>query len=153
MRNFFQPYQDDMLTCRKTYFDIPFAHRQHLHDGHCAYVHGHNWDISVTFACDQPDENVFVLDFGKLKFIKKWLDDNFDHACLFSKDDPLRDKLVNAAPEAWKIYIVEKCCCEGIARHLYGIFGKLVASETGGRVRVVSVEVSEDKKNTAKYSQ
>jgi 6-pyruvoyltetrahydropterin/6-carboxytetrahydropterin synthase len=60
-----------MLTCKKTYFDVPFAHRQHLHDGHCSFVHGHNWDISITFACDKTDENGFVVDFGKLKFLKK----------------------------------------------------------------------------------
>ena len=58
------------LTCTKTYFDVPFAHRQHLHDGHCSFVHGHNWDIRVTFGCERTDENGFVVDFGKLKFLK-----------------------------------------------------------------------------------
>ena len=74
-----------MLTCRKTYSDIPFAHRQHLHDGHCAFVHGHNWDISITFGCEKTDENGFVVDFGKLKFIKEWLNANLDHACVFAE--------------------------------------------------------------------
>ncbi len=142
-----------MLTCRKTYSDIPFAHRQHLHDGHCAFVHGHNWDISITFGCEKTDENGFVVDFGKLKFIKEWLNANLDHACVFAESDPLRDIIVSSAPEAWKVYTVEQCCCEGIAKHLYNVFGSLVAEKSGGRVRVISVEVSEDKKNTAKYSE
>src|SRR4051812_26092027 len=64
-----------MLTCRKTYTDIPWAHRQHRHDGHCAYLHGHNWSITITFGCREPDENGFVLDFGKLKFLKHWIDE------------------------------------------------------------------------------
>lgn len=141
-----------MLTCKKTYFDIPFAHRQHLHDGHCAFVHGHNWDISVTFACDKTDGNGFVVDFGKLKFLKNWIDENLDHSCVFSKSDPLAERLVAAAPKAWKVYAVDECSCEGLARHLFSVFGGLVSGATGGRVRVVEVEVSEDKKNTAKYS-
>lgn len=141
-----------MLTCKKTYFDVPFAHRQHLHDGHCSFVHGHNWDISVAFACDKTDENGFVVDFGKLKFLKNWIDENLDHACVFSASDPLRERLREAAPEAWKIYIVEQCSCEGLAKHLFGVFNKMVADTTASRVRVISVEVSEDKKNTAKFT-
>ncbi len=141
-----------MLTCTKTYFDIPFAHRQYLHDGLCAFVHGHNWDISVTFACDRTDENGFVVDFGKLKFLKNWIDENLDHSCVFSKSDPLMRVLRDAAPEAWKIFVVDQCSCEGIARHLFGVFNDLVLRETSSRVRVVSVSVSEDKKNTARFA-
>lgn len=141
-----------MLTCTKFYYDIPFAHRQHLHDGHCSFVHGHNWDIGVTFGCTHTDENGFVVDFGKLKFLKKWIDENLDHACAFSKNDPLREKLVAAAPEAWKIFVCDECSCEGLARTFFEVFDKMVREATGSRAYVVSVEVSEDKKNTAKYS-
>ena len=140
-----------MLSCKKTYFDVPFAHRQHLHDGHCSYIHGHNWDISVTFVCDETDENGFVVDFGKVKFLKEWIEAHLDHACLFSNDDPLVEKLRAAAPEAWKIYQVEQCSCEGLARHLYNVFNGMVTEETGGRARVYCVEVSEDKKKSALF--
>ena len=142
-----------MLSCTKTYFDIPFAHRQHLHDGACAKIHGHNWDISVTFSCDKTDENGFVVDFGKLKFIKAWINENLDHSCVFSKDDPLADKLVSSAPVAWKVCIVDQCSCEGLARHLFKIFNRLVREHTNGRVRVTALEVSEDKKNTARFDE
>ncbi len=115
-------------------------------------MHGHNWDISVTFACDRTDENGFVVDFGKLKFLKNWIDENLDHSCVFSKSDPLMRVLRDAAPEAWKIFVVDQCSCEGIARHLFGVFNDLVLRETSSRVRVVSVSVSEDKKNTARFA-
>ena len=132
-----------MLTCTKTYFDIPFAHRQYLHD----------WDISVTFACEKTDENGFVVDFGKVKFIKKWIDENLDHACVFSKADPLAERLIAAAPEAWNARFVQECSCEGLARHFFGIFNALVRENTAGRAWVVRVSVSEDKKNTACYGE
>ena len=141
-----------MLTCKKTYFDIPFAHRQHLHDGHCSFVHGHNWDISITFACSDTDENGFVVDFGKVKFIKKWIDEHLDHACVFSDSDPLAQKIIASVPEAWKVYFVPQCSCEGLAKHFFGVFDNLVREHTNNRAWVVAVEVSEDKKNTAMYS-
>ena len=138
-----------MTTCTKKYFDIPFAHRQHLHDGHCSFVHGHNWDIFITFACDRLDENGFVVDFGKLKFLSEWIGKNLDHACVFAHSDPLKEKLVGAAPEAWKIYEVDSCSCEGLAAHFLEIFDALVRENTNNRVWVCCVEVSEDKKNSA----
>ena len=67
-----------MLTCSKTYRDIPFAHRQHRHDGHCALIHGHNWAITLTFACRETDANGFVVDFGDLKYLKTWIAQNLD---------------------------------------------------------------------------
>lgn len=142
-----------MTTCTKIYHDVPFAHRQYLHDGHCAFVHGHNWDIAVTFACALPDENGFVVDFGKLGFIKEWIAQNLDHACVFSTKDPLAQKIMESAPQAWKPYFVEAPSCEGLAEHLFEIFNKMVSEHTGGRVRVCALEVSEDKKNTARYSE
>ena len=51
-----------------------------------------------------------------------------------------------------RIYLVEQCSCEGLARHLYGVFDALVRERTANRVRVHSVRVSEDKKNSAEDS-
>ncbi|GHC04017.1 6-pyruvoyl trahydropterin synthase family protein [Cerasicoccus arenae] len=141
-----------MITCRKTYRDVPFAHRQPFHDGHCAYIHGHNWSITVTFAAHERDRNGFVVDYGKLGFLKDWIEEHLDHACVFHKDDPLREQLVSAAPEAWKVYVVDDCSNEGIAMHLSEVFGQLVDEFTQGRVWVISVEVEEDSKNAACYT-
>ena len=44
------------VTCSKRYSDIPFAHRQHKHDGHCAFIHGHNWAFELTFVATSLDE-------------------------------------------------------------------------------------------------
>lgn len=141
-----------MLTCSKTYHDIPFAHRQHHHDGHCAYLHGHNWSIRLTFSCTVPDKNGFVVDFGKLKYIREWIDTHLDHACLFNEDDPAREALLKAHPELFKAYFLPNCSCEGLAQHLHGIFDPMVRAHTDNRVRVASVEVSEDSKNAASYT-
>ena len=140
-----------MLTCKKTYRDIPFAHRQHLHDGHCALIHGHNWSITLTFACKEPDANGFVVDFGKLGYIKDWIAAHLDHACLFNEDDPEKDRLLKDYGQLFQPYVLPNCSCEGIAQHLYEIFDPKVRAATLERVWITSVEIEEDSKNSAKF--
>jgi 6-pyruvoyltetrahydropterin/6-carboxytetrahydropterin synthase len=141
-----------MLTCKKTYRDIPFAHRQHHHAGHCAQIHGHNWAITLTFACREPDVNGFVVDFGELKYLKAWIDKHLDHACLFNEDDPEKDALLASANHLFKTYILPNCSCEGLARHIYEVFNPLVLKQTDDRVWIIQVEIEEDSKNSAAYS-
>lgn len=142
-----------MLTCRKTYTDIPWAHRQHRHDGHCAFLHGHNWSITITFGCHETDENGFVIDFGKLKFLRHWIDEHLDHACVFSEDDPMRESLTAVGGRSvWKPYLVKNCSSEGMAHHLHVIFDAMVQKASNGRAFVVAIEVVEDSKNSATYS-
>lgn len=141
-----------MLSCKKSYHDIPFAHRQHLHDGHCALIHGHNWTITLTFACEEPDTNGFVVDFGKLGYIKDWIAAHLDHACLFNEDDPKKNELLRNYGELFKTYELPNCSCEGIAEHLYKVFNSMVREATSGRAWITSVEIEEDSRNSAKYT-
>ena len=140
-----------MLTCKKSYRDIPFAHRQHLHDGHCAFIHGHNWTITLTFACSAPDSNGFVIDFGKLKYIKNWIDAHLDHACLFNQGDAEAAQLLAHAGKLFKAYTLPNCSCEGLAEHLHQIFDAMVRSQTQGRAWITETEIQEDSKNSATY--
>lgn len=140
-----------MLTCKKSYRDIPFAHRQHLHDGHCALIHGHNWSITLTFACREVDANGFVIDFGKLKYIKAWIDEHLDHACLFNENDKEAEKLLADFGPLLKAYILPNCSCEGIAQHLHEVFDPMVRKETHNRVWITEIEITEDPKNSASY--
>ena len=140
-----------MLTCSKLYPDIPFAHRQHRHDGHCALVHGHNWSFKFTFGAREPDENGFVVDFGRLQFVHAWLKEEFDHACVFNQDDPLRETIVASAPAAFRARVVASCSCEGIAEHAFRAIDPLVRRSSGGRAFLVEVEVFEDARNSARY--
>lgn len=140
-----------MIICRKTYLDIPFAHRQHRHPGHCAFIHGHNWSFTLVFGCKQCDENGFVIDFGQLRLIRAWIEQHLDHACVLNRDDTLKDTLLDAASEAFKVYEVECCSCEGLARHLFQIFDQLVRTHSGGRAFLIKIEVREDRHNAVSY--
>jgi len=140
-----------MLTCAKTYRDIPIAHRQHRHDGHCALIHGHNWTFTLTFACDATDANGFVVDFGELRFLKDWIDENLDHACLFNADDPEKDRLLETAGALFKPYVIPDCSSEGIARHLLDVMDPMVRGATENRAWLTRVQADEDSKNGAAY--
>lgn len=140
-----------MMTCSKIYADIPFAHRQHRHAGHCSRIHGHNWTIKLTFACEEFDSNGFVVDFGNLKYIKKWIAENLDHACILSSDDPLKDKIIGAVPEVYQLFEVPNASCEGISVHLWNVFSHLLNEHEGGRVWIAQVDLCEDGHNATAY--
>ena len=140
-----------MLTCTKLYSDIPFAHRQPKHDGHCAFIHGHNWSISLTFSAKELDCNGFVVDFGKLKYIKNWIEENLDHSCLLNEADPCINELQNS--KYFKFFIIPDCSCEGLSIYLFNELNKLVAKNEGGRVRISLITVTEDSKNYTTYSE
>jgi 6-pyruvoyltetrahydropterin/6-carboxytetrahydropterin synthase len=141
-----------MFTCTKTYSDIPFAHRAPLHDGHCRWIHGHNWTFIITFA-GRRDINGFVMDFGKLKTLRDTFNEAFDHKLLLNENDPLREEIVHflRLHKLDNVTLVQDCSCEGIAELVYALANALVMKETGGRVSIHGVTVMEDTKNSATY--
>ena len=140
-----------MHTCSKTYRDIPFAHRQHRHAGHCSFIHGHNWSIEIEFACRELDACGFVVDFGGLGFLKEWIQQHLDHACLLAKDDPVRETLLQQHPKLFKPLVVDSASTEGIAQFLFETLNPLVKQDTGGRAWIHALILHEDYKNKARY--
>lgn len=149
-----------MITVTKSYRDLPAAHRQPNHDGHCRLIHGHNWGFDITFACRELDANGFVIDVGKLKAVKQWLERHFDHTLLLNEDDPHLQFLENTLQQhslfLTDIVIVPNCGMEGLARFvatsLNGQGRVLFGEEAHSRcVRIVSVTCHEDGKNSATY--
>lgn len=140
------------LTCTKRFTDIPFAHRQPAHPGHCAQIHGHGWSIEVTFACVKKDENGFIIDFGKLGFLKSWIEEHLDHAFLVCGSDPaLADFKKLEAKNLFKLTEVEDCSAEGLAQYFFKTFNYLTQRETEGRVYLTRCTVFEDSRNSATY--
>lgn len=150
-----------MITATKRYIDIPFAHRQPEHPGHCQKIHGHNWGIELTFGASRLDKCGFVMDFGDLKEIKEWIAQNLDHRILLNISDPILES-IEPAPLGMPSFLqdlekvaditeVEDCSCEGLARTFHEIFDQIVSEKTGGRVHILRVKVEEDSKNSATY--
>ena len=151
------------FTCTKTFADFAFAHRQHTHDGHCALIHGHNWAFEFTFAADRLDPNGFVVDFGKLKWLKGLLEGYFDHTLLLNRDDPelgylkgvltANDRFDGSTREKMplaKIIVVPNCGAEKLAEWLLKEVNDHLGELYGDRqVRAIKVQVFEDARNSA----
>lgn len=121
-----------MITCTKKFGPFPFAHRQHNHEGHCALIHGHNFYFEITFACRELDPNGFVIDFGRMGFLKAWLQETFDHTLLLNETDPLLTELIHALREAADIRIVPNGSAEGLAAYiLRQVNGKFFTAAAG----------------------
>ena len=137
-----------MITCTKTYRDIPLSHRQPFHEVEGAPgLHGHSWAITLTFEAKEMDDNGFVIDFGDLHFLKDWIDENLDHSTALKENDPMLnecEKLENQG--LLKKYLVESASCEGIAQFLYHTFQPMIEQKTNGRVRIQSLHLEEDSK-------
>lgn len=139
-------------TISKTFLGYPFAHRQPKHKGHCALIHGHNWDFTVEMSAPEGylDENDFVYDFGKFAWLKEWLTDMFDHTCVINADDPLLENFKEMdIQNMLNLRIVPSASAEGLAKLVYDY---IKTKDLGDHVDLVSVTVHEDYKNTAKYS-
>lgn len=141
-----------MITCSKTYRDIPLSHRQPNHRGRCSRLHGHSWSITLTFESKELDDNGFVIDFGDLHFIEDWIDEHLDHATAVWENDPKLVSLNELQNEGLiKLLTVPNASCEGIAKYLHNTFDPIVRKRTDERVWVRSVYLQEDSKNSATY--
>ena len=143
-----------MYTITKRYTNLKAAHRQWKHPGHCAGIHGENWTIDFTFKSDTLDNQNFVIDFGNLGALKKFLEDNFDHTLLLDKDDPCLPDLqllVFRYPTMAKIVPLASASAEGIAKFVFDFASDFIHAKTNGRVFLARVEVYEDEKNSASY--
>ena len=77
--------------CSKTYgliIGLSAVFRQPHADSHCRFLHGYSLSFKFMFGCHHLDEKNWVVDFGGLKPLKKWLEDHFDHKMILDKNDP-----------------------------------------------------------------
>lgn len=137
-------------TITKEYKDIPIAHRQANHSGHCRWIHGHNWSFEFVFSAPIRDACGFIVDFGQLSFLKDVVN-AFDHALMLSAHDPeLRTFLELEKRDLCELIVLEDVSCEGFAEWLIKYINSNLPDDLANRhVRCDQVRVWEDNKNTA----
>ena len=152
-----------MHTVTKSYTDLPAAHRQPNHSGHCRLIHGHNWRFDITFAANRLDRCGFVLDVGSLRILRDFLGSLLDHKLLLNEEDPrleyFRKCLDSPENPFSEILVVPNCGMEGLAEFVFDTASGWIASGTIGSVddnrerslRVTRVVCYEDSKNWATY--
>ncbi|MCY3872481.1 MAG: 6-carboxytetrahydropterin synthase [Gemmatimonadetes bacterium] len=140
------------FSSTKTYHDLPCAHRQGYHDGHCRFIHGYNREITFYFTCNELDENHFVVDFSKLKKLKAWLEHMFDHTMLINKSDPERKFFEEMHRRGLiDLRIMPNVGMEASSKFVFDYADKLVRDMTHNRCWVYKVETRENMKNSGIY--
>ena len=126
------------------------AFRQALADSHCSLIHGYSLGFRFEFEAFELDDKNWVYDFGNCKWIKQYLEDNFDHKLAVDKNDPnLNDFIALEEKGLAKVIQMDGVGCEKFAEHVYNYVAPIIDEDTGGRVRLASVEVFEHGSNSA----
>jgi 6-pyruvoyltetrahydropterin/6-carboxytetrahydropterin synthase len=115
-------------------------------------LHGYSLAFRFTFGCDQLDNKNWAVDFGSLKPLKKWLEDNFDHKTAVDINDPHLDKLKELEKhDLAEIVEFDGVGAEMFAKHAFDFADKLIREQTNDRCYVVEVECMEHGANSAIY--
>jgi len=144
-----------MYRSTKTYGNdrgLSCAFRQWKADSHCNLIHGYSLGFRFTFEAKELDERNWVYDFGECKWIKKYLDEVFDHTLAIAEDDPELDTFKELhGKDLANLFTFKGVGCEKFAEHVYDYVSSKVYEDTKGRVSVYSVEVFEHGANSAIY--
>ena len=136
---------------------ISVGHRQWRDKGHCAWVHGYGRYIQFTFE-GELDERQWVMDFGDLRDVKQWLEEQWDHRLLLASDDPHLGQFQNMhslGTMSINIMDVDKGWGPGIeasCKFVYDHVQPIIAQKTNGRVTLTKVEIWEHERNSAVYT-
>jgi 6-pyruvoyltetrahydropterin/6-carboxytetrahydropterin synthase len=120
---------------------------------HCHLLHGYSLKFKFKFASRQLDNKNWVVDFGGLKELKLWLQDNFDHKIIVDENDPEIDTLYNLERKGLaEIRVFDGVGAEMFAFHAWKFADNLVRDMTMNRCWCVEVECAEHGANSAIYS-
>ena len=120
---------------------------------HCHLLHGYSLAFKFTFGCKDLDNKNWAVDFGGLKPLKAWLEDQFDHKLCLDINDPHLEKF----KELEKLDLAEIRLSDGVgaekfAEHAFRFADNLITVKTDGRCFVESVECMEHGANSAIYT-
>jgi len=119
---------------------------------HCHLLHGYSLAFTFTFGCDKLDNKNWAVDFGGLKPLKAWLEDQFDHKLCLDINDPHVDKFRELQDlDLAEIRFFDGVGAEKFAEHAFNFADKLIREQTDNRCYVVKVECAEHGANSAIY--
>ena len=125
----------------------------HADHSHCKFLHGYSLQFKFVFGCSDLDNKNWAVDFGGLKPLKAWLEDNFDHKTCVDKDDPLKSRLIDLESYGLaEIREFDGVGAEKFAEHAWRFADKLVREMTDDRCWCESAECAEHGANSAIYT-
>ncbi len=127
--------------------------RQHLADSHCSFLHGYALSFKLTFEAATLNSRNWVVGFGDLKPIKKFLEDTFDHKTVVAAGDPYHSSFkIMHENEIIDMVTLPRVGCEAFAELVYNkVESILLGMSPGNNVKLISVECREHEGNSAIY--
>lgn len=143
----------------KTFLNLPCAHAQFFDlepdgsPGECASIHGYDRSVTLTFS-GSVDEQGWIVPFGELGRVKKFLEYYFDHTTVL----PANDARIASIPESMtaeggllnKLRVLPY----GVSMEMSALFilehvNAYIMHITKGRCYVSQVECREHERNSA----
>jgi 6-pyruvoyl-tetrahydropterin synthase len=121
--------------------------------GECASVHGYDRSVEFTFAGD-VDEMGWVVPFGELGQVKKFLEYYFDHVTVLPANDPRLDSIPAEMTSPGSILGTLRVLPSGVSMEMSSLFiwehvNYYIYQVTGRRCYVEKVRVYEHDRNDA----
>jgi len=134
----------------KRFVGFPCTHRQWRAESHCKFVHGYSRQFYFEFMATELTKEGWVVDFGGLQELKKWLEQIFDHTFLVAQDDPELETFKALDKKGViQLRVLPNPGMEGTAEYVYHEASKILKSLYGTRTWITKVEVNENEKNSA----
>lgn len=143
----------------KAWHKLPCGHAQWFDKnpdgspGGCSSVHGYDRSVKMTFA-GEVDDNGWIVPFGDLKSIKKFLEYYFDHTTVIPANDPRVENFRRAAsmtkPPMFDLRVLPYgVSMEMSSRFIWEQVNPFIIEVTEGRCYVEKVECMEHDSNAA----
>ena len=149
------------IKSTKVYKYLPCGHAQFFDKeadgspGECASVHGYDRSVEFTFAGDIDDMG-WIVPFGELHDVKKFIEYYFDHVTVLPANDPRLDIIdqIPALTESGGLLGTLRVLPSGVSMEMSSLFiwewvNHYVYKTTNGRCYVERVRVYEHDRNDA----
>ena len=147
------------IKATKVFKYLPCGHAQYFDKepdgspGECASVHGYDREVEFTFAGD-PDEHGWIVPFGELGPVKKFLEYYFDHVTVLPADDPRIKDIPAVLKETGNLLGTLRVLPSGVSMEMSSVFiwehvNAYIHAITDGRCYVERVRVYEHNRNDA----
>ena len=125
------------------------AFRQWKANSHCNLIHGYALGFEITFESVELNEQNWVIDFGDLGILKKYLKEMFDHTTVIAHDDPHYETFLELDKKQMiDLRVIPNVGCEAFAEEVFNFCQSTLEND---RVYIRSVRVFEHGSNSAVF--
>jgi len=119
---------------------------------HCSLIHGYALGFHLEFHSATLDDKNWVMDFGALKEVKKWLEDTFDHKLVLAADDPALAAIRGLPEGVVDLSVLPAVGCEAFAEYVWRHVDQWLRKNGAyPRVKIAMVECREHGTNSAQF--